>query len=133
MNDFDHDELAPAHEQYFNKSGDMVKGSPDDMPKVLATSEYGDQYVNVDIMFIWETSLSRGRVTKRKHNQDGNVRGVANPNPILDTRQYIVDPKTGLKLSLPQMPLPNPCILNVMRMETNTYFLAVSLTTAKVP
>ena len=60
MNDFDHDELAPAHEQYFNKSGDMVKGSPDDMPKVLATSEYGDQYVNVDIMFIWETSLSRG-------------------------------------------------------------------------
>ena len=53
MNDFDVDELTPAHECYFEENDNMVEGSPDDMPEVLATSEWGDWYVNVDLLFPW--------------------------------------------------------------------------------
>ena len=36
-------------------------------------------------------SLARGRVVKRKRDQEGNPTGRAHENPILDTRQYEVE------------------------------------------
>jgi len=36
-------------------------------------------------------TLARGRVTKRKRDLDDNVVGRANANPILDTREYVVE------------------------------------------
>ena len=34
--------------------------------------------------------MARGCVTERKRDLDGNPKGVANANPILDTREYVV-------------------------------------------
>ena len=34
--------------------------------------------------------MARGRVTEWKQDLDGNPKGVANANPILDTREYVV-------------------------------------------
>jgi hypothetical protein len=34
--------------------------------------------------------MARGRVTERKRDLGGNPKGVANANPILDTREYVV-------------------------------------------
>ncbi len=34
--------------------------------------------------------MARGRVTEKTRCLDGNPKGVANANPILDTREYIV-------------------------------------------
>jgi len=36
-------------------------------------------------------TLARGRVTKRKRDLDENVVDHANANPILDTREYLVE------------------------------------------
>ena len=35
--------------------------------------------------------MAQGRVTKRLRNNDGNPVGRANANPILDTREYVVE------------------------------------------
>ncbi len=34
--------------------------------------------------------MTRGRVTARKRDVDGNPKGRANTNPILDTHEYMV-------------------------------------------
>ena len=39
--------------------------------------------------------IAMGRVTKRAHDSDGNPLGTAHENPILDTRQYIVELNDG--------------------------------------
>ena len=38
---------------------------------------------------------ARGRVTARARDSDRNPIGLANPNPILESRQYIVDFEDG--------------------------------------
>ena len=35
--------------------------------------------------------MAMGRVTKRSHDPDGDLLGTDNNNPIIDTRQYIVE------------------------------------------
>jgi len=85
VDDFEADELTPAHEYYSDGTDNVIEGSPDDLPDVPATSEWQDQYVNVDLMFPRGTSLARGRVTKRKRDDQGSPMGNANQNPILDT------------------------------------------------
>ncbi len=35
--------------------------------------------------------MVKGRVSARKRDPDGNPVGLANSNPILDTRSYIID------------------------------------------
>jgi hypothetical protein len=34
--------------------------------------------------------MTRGHVTAQKRDNDGNPKGHANPNPILNTREYTV-------------------------------------------
>ncbi len=35
--------------------------------------------------------MVKGRVSARKHDRDGNPVGLANSNPLLDTRSHIID------------------------------------------
>ena len=51
-------------------------------------------------MFPRGTSLSRGRVTKRERDDQGHPMGHANPNPILQTWQYILEFDNGTKAKL---------------------------------
>ena len=34
--------------------------------------------------------MTKARVTSRKRDVDGNLKGTANDNPILDTHEYVV-------------------------------------------
>ncbi len=52
------------------------------------TQEMGDNYLNAEISVLQGGVLMKGRVTSRKRDKDGNPIGLANANPILDTREY---------------------------------------------
>jgi len=51
----------------------------------------GDNYLSAEIMLPRGGTMIRGRVSEQKRDQHGNPIGLANPNPILDTRSYIVN------------------------------------------
>jgi hypothetical protein len=53
------------------------------------TPEMGDNYLNAEIYVPRGGTLSKGRVTAWKWDKDGNPIGLANANPILDTREYM--------------------------------------------
>jgi hypothetical protein len=52
------------------------------------TPDMEDNYLNVEISVPRGGTLSKGRVTSWKRDKDGNPVGLANANPILDTREY---------------------------------------------
>jgi hypothetical protein len=53
------------------------------------TPEMGeDNYLNAEISIPRGGTLAKGQVTFRKRDKDGNPIGLANVNPILDTREY---------------------------------------------
>ena len=52
--------------------------------------EVGDNYVGVDLLSPKGGTMTRERVTAHKRDTDGNPKGRANPNPILNTREYTV-------------------------------------------
>ena len=63
----------------------------EDYPSLPATSEVNNWYLNVDLMLPCGSGETRGRVNKRAQYNDGNPVGNAKPNPILDSRQYVVE------------------------------------------
>ena len=54
------------------------------------TPEMGDNYLSAEIMLPCGGTMVNGRVATRKRDNAGNPIGLANANPILDTRSYIV-------------------------------------------
>ncbi len=54
------------------------------------TPEADDNYIGANVSLPLGGILKRGRVTSRKRNADGLPAGLANDNPILDTREYVV-------------------------------------------
>ncbi len=52
------------------------------------TPEVGDNYLHTEISVPRGGTLSKSHVTVRKRDKDGNPVGLANANPILDTREY---------------------------------------------
>jgi hypothetical protein len=58
--------------------------------ELTPSPESGDEYVNAEVMLPRGNAMQRGRVVKRKRDDDGNIVGTANANPILDTRVYKV-------------------------------------------
>jgi hypothetical protein len=54
------------------------------------TPEMGDNYFSAKIMLPRGGTMVKGCVAARKRDRDGNPIGLANSNPILDTRSYIV-------------------------------------------
>lgn len=85
---------------YDEDEKDQVMGSPDD--ELDPTPEAGDNFVNVEIMLPRgpDDEMALGRVTKRARDKDGNPIGTAGANPILDTRQYIVQFADGHEAEL---------------------------------
>ncbi len=55
------------------------------------TPEMGDNYLSAEIMLPRGGVMDKGRIAARKRDRDGNPPiGLANANPILDTRSYIL-------------------------------------------
>jgi hypothetical protein len=68
------------------------------------TPEMGDNYLNAEISVPQGGTLMKGHITSRKRDKDGNPIGLANANPILDTREYTFTfdggDETGLSANL---------------------------------
>ncbi len=64
---------------------------PDLKEELDPTPEYGDVYLNAEILFSLGGEQQRGIVRKRKRDADGNPMGREHQNPILDTRLYEVE------------------------------------------
>ncbi len=54
------------------------------------TPEMGDNYLTAELMLPRGGTMVKGRVSARKRDRDSNPVGLANSNPILDTRSYII-------------------------------------------
>ena len=50
-----------------------------------------DNYLNVNVIMFRGGDILKGKVASRVRGPDGNPVGIANSNPILDSREYIVE------------------------------------------
>lgn len=97
-NDFEPDEMTPEWEFYADEDGNvsLPEGPSEETdPFILPTPEAGDNYVGVNISLPRGDRMAVGRVAKRKRDDDDNPVGRANANPILDTREYVVEFEDG--------------------------------------
>ncbi len=81
--DFLAEDLTPDFNHYDNDH-DLDPNHGD----LEVTPEMGDNYLNAEISVPQGGTLSKGHVTARKQDKDGNPVGRANADPILDTREY---------------------------------------------
>jgi hypothetical protein len=81
--DFPEEDLTPDFDHYDNNH-DLDPDHGD----LEVTPEVEDNYLNPEISVLQGGTLSKGRVTARKRDKDGNPVRLANANPILDTREY---------------------------------------------
>ena len=75
--------------------GDMDDATDDDAVQLRAdadeyTPEAFDKYLSAQIVTDRGGEMLRGTVKSRKRDNDGLPIGSSNPNPILDTREYLV-------------------------------------------
>jgi hypothetical protein len=81
--DFPAEDLTPGYDFYDNDH-DLDP----DHDNLEMTPEMGDNYLSVEISVPHGKALVKGRVTSCKRDKDGNLVGLANTNPILDTHKY---------------------------------------------
>jgi hypothetical protein len=55
------------------------------------TPEAYDQYLTAEVLLPNMGNVTKGKVTARKRDADGNPIGQCHSNPILDTREYEVE------------------------------------------
>ena len=105
MSDFPQEALTPEYDYY----EDWEEGSPDFLdnappeeltpvelaPEPEDTPEASDNVIGAEVMLPRGGTLTRGRVIRRKRDHEGNAKGRANVNPILDTREFIVEFENG--------------------------------------
>jgi len=85
VQDFPAENLTPDPDHY-----DDTNPIDPDHGDAEITPEMGDNYLSAEIMIPRGGTMVRGRVTARKRDRDVNPIGLANSNPILDTRSYVV-------------------------------------------
>ena len=96
LSDFLLNDLTPEFEYYADGVEDEFKGTPDEIKEASPpTQEALYNYVGSRLQFPCGQSLAQGRVLKRARDNDDNVIGRANENPILDTQGYIVEFEDG--------------------------------------
>jgi hypothetical protein len=82
--DFPAEDLTPDYD-FYDDDHDLEPNHDD----LEVTPEMGDNYLNAKIFVPQGGTLSKGRVTSQKWDKDSNPVGLANVNPILDTREYM--------------------------------------------
>ncbi len=81
--DFLAEDLTPDYD-YYDDGHDLDPDHGD----LKVTPEMGDNYLNAKISVPQGGTLMKGCATSQKRDKDGNPIGLANANPILDTREY---------------------------------------------
>jgi hypothetical protein len=82
----------PDNEDYFDEH--MEEREPIQEADETNPVDY-DKYVAARVQIPVGDSMMFGTVKKRKRNAEGNLIGITNPNPILDTAMYEVEFKDG--------------------------------------
>ena len=85
--DFDEQDLTPEHNHH-DKDANSIDS---DHGNLEVTPELGDNFISAKILIPCGGFLSRGQVTRRKRDADGNHIGRSHTNPVLDTQSYIVE------------------------------------------
>ena len=98
VEDFDPNDVTPDFDYYEDDDVDGFEGTPDEI--LPPTPEAGDNYVGARLRLPCGDREAMGRVAKRARDNDGNPIGRANQNPILDTREYIVEFEDGTQAEL---------------------------------
>ena len=87
--DFPADDFeTPTYEPYQDENGDGQTRAPDVED---VTPEAYDLYLNAEVLLPRGDGLKTGKVKRRKRDADGELRGLGNNNPILNTRTYEVE------------------------------------------
>jgi hypothetical protein len=110
--DFPADDLTPEYE-LFGDVRDTDSDLDPDHADLEVMPEVGNNYIGVDLLFPKGGTMTRGRVTARKRDADGNPKGRANSNPILDTREYTVTFYDGDVTNLTANLIAEQCMPNV--------------------
>ena len=89
---FDEDELDDyeAHTPSFDLYEDDLE-SHRHAHEQDPTPESGDQYLGAEVLLPKEGQYVSATIKKRVRTVDGNIKGTAHANPILDTREYQVE------------------------------------------
>ena len=95
LQDFPAEDLTPD----LTNHDDTVAMDPE-YSDVEVTPEIGDNYLSPELMLPKGGVMVKGQVTVCTCNRDGNPVGLANINPHLDTRSYIVDFDDGNQTEL---------------------------------
>jgi hypothetical protein len=83
---------TPMLEGYQDPTGGTTVLRRDDEDAVEeATPDSFDRYVGAEVLLQTGDGNGMGRVKGRQRNSDGQVIGVANRNPVLDTRVYAIE------------------------------------------
>ena len=91
FSDFFLNYLTPEFAYYADGIEDRFEGTPDEIKEAPSpTPEDSDNYVGSILQLPRGQVLAHGRVLKRARDNDDNVIGCANENPILDIRGYVV-------------------------------------------
>jgi hypothetical protein len=83
--DFPAEDITPDLDHF-----DDSKLLSPDADDVEVTPEFGDNLLNAKKMLPCGGVMTKGCITAQKCDTTGNPVGLADPNPILDTRSYIV-------------------------------------------
>jgi hypothetical protein len=81
--DFPAEDLTPDYD-FYDDDHDLDPDHGD----LEVTPEMEDNYLNAETSVPHGGTLVKGRITSRKRDKDGNPVGLANSNPILNTREY---------------------------------------------
>ena len=101
LSDFPLNDLTPEFEYYVDSIEDGFEGTPDEIKEAPPpTPEDSDNYVGSRLQLPHGQSLAQGRVLKLACDNDDNVIGRDNENPILYIRGYVVEFEDGEQIEL---------------------------------
>ena len=99
----DWDDYTEDNDAAFSKEyGEPISDNAiPDCDETFTPDTFGDQYLNKEIALAGgENDVQFGRVSKRLRDAEGRPIGLADDNPLLDTRQYTVEFRDGHSESL---------------------------------
>ena len=86
--DFLKEDLTPTYDRYEDESGEGIDLVPD---RDEQQHEYYGRYLNAEVMLARGDKMLTGKVTGRKREADGSMKGTGHAVPMLDTRKYVVE------------------------------------------
>ena len=88
LKDIDPDIPTPEYDRY----DDDFEGTRDQVPDIDdVTPEDEDYYIGAEVNLPFKGTMRAGKVKRRARDNEGELTGTSNSNPILDTRQYQVE------------------------------------------